>query len=307
MRLFFPIRAKMKRLFLLFIAGSSILCQSVQPENTAGRMEYFRDYDFSGRGRIHEMDGDFLVGEIGLSYHSRPAGVMDGDGGSSLYFKVTDPSVLVPGAHLSINQGPFQLRVTEWASPAYFLVFPRISGSVTIIEYTRFHRLEFEAIIQYGRSDGQLQNLNRRFRFDLGSGWRTPRRAIVWEEMDSSSEVTLQNLNPNSISGKWKAYDIVTDSGGRIQTPIDPSLMPARFLEASDSNIRTDSIISSHPFQMKSNQILISTPVDSSGATMMGYVIYAGRDRLTITWVRSWMYEGNVFHSREQIYYSKEQ
>ena len=80
----------MRSLSALLLVSLALLPLSAG-EEIPGTISYFRDADFSGQSRIIEIDGEHVVAQATLKYHSMPAGVMDGDGGTLLYLKVRSP------------------------------------------------------------------------------------------------------------------------------------------------------------------------------------------------------------------------
>ncbi|MCE9598025.1 MAG: hypothetical protein K8S54_08655 [Spirochaetia bacterium] len=280
---------------------------ALRSEDLTGTLGYLKDYDFSGKSRILEMDGTAVVGRVTLDYHSGPAGVHDGDGGTMFHFKVTAPEQIKEGTFV-INQSIFQSRVAEWASPYGYDVMPGLKGIIRVRKYVKFRQLIADVDITYGTNpnksySGQIKFENHDFSKKL-------KGKIDWQSFDPRSIRSRANIQPSDIAGNWRAVDKIWESSGIIYGMLDPSLDPYALLEAR-TGVNGDTIHRSasgswEKFTLRENVIeAVVAPPNENLRIVRGTINQIGTDTLTITWIETWKYEGNNFSSTQRLIYKR--
>lgn len=270
-------------------------------EEIRGTISYFKDADFSGRSRIIEIDGEHILARATLEYHSMPAGVMDGDGGTLLHLRIKAPGQLQEGRTYVVNQDVLEARVAQWASPHHYQVMPHLKGHIVVRKYVRFHLLLADVDIQYGEPALRHRGV---IRFENHDFWRRFKGSVDWEAYDPASSRSRTNIRLDDILGSWKAVDMLQESNGAVLTLIDRSIDPQRFLDVAPDDLKRSASLAREKFKLKENRIHVETNADQK-RVVTGVINRLTPDELIVTWTEAWIYEGKDFRSRHRLVYTR--
>lgn len=285
---------------LLYVA-IFLLSRSLSAEDLDGTLSYFKEYDFSGKTRIIEMDGNAVVARATLHYYSKPAGVHDGDGGTMFHLRVTNPPAITEGTYV-LNQSIFQARVAKWASPHGYDIMPGLSGTIRVLKYEKFRKLVADVAIKYGT---QGEGYTGRIVFNNHDMSRKLKVKIDWQSYDPRSFRTRTQIQSGDLSGTWKGVDKIWESSGTIYGMLDPSIDPNESLEVKGDQMRRATSGAWEKFNLRENLIHVTAAPNENERRITGTINQISADSFTITWVVRWKYEGNDFSSTQRVIYKR--
>lgn len=278
-------------------------CALSAEEEKTGTLGYYKDFDFSGKSRILAVDGQYLTAEAALSYYSRPAGVMDGDGGQRFYLRVKQPDLIAPGVY-TLNQSIFEARLAEWASPHYYHVMPDLRGTIRVSSYRKFKHLEAELDLVYSGTDGP-KTYRGRIRFENHETMRDSGLKLNWEEFDPSSFRTRKNILASDLRGQWKSVRMFQESNGQVLIPLDAKEEIRRDLIIEPDRLKRISATDYEKFILEENRIKITGLSGDRSVTAVINRITPGD--LVLTWIEQWKYDGRENRAIHRIVYVRKQ
>ncbi|MBL8022506.1 MAG: hypothetical protein JNM27_22705 [Leptospirales bacterium] len=278
-----------------------LLSSSLSAEDLDGTLSYFKDYDFSGKTRIIELDGNAVVARATLHYYSKPAGVHDGDGGTMFHLKVINPAAITEGTYV-LNQSIFQARVAKWASPHGYDVMTSLSGTIRVHKYEKFRKLVADVSIKYGPEG---ETYSGRIVFNNHDMSRKLNRKIDWQIYDQRSFRARTQIQSGDLVGTWKGVDRIWESSGTFYGMLDPSIDPNESLEVKGDAMRRAASGAWEKFILRENLIHVTAAPNENDRRITGTINLITADALTVTWVLKWKYEGNEFSSTQRVIYKR--
>ncbi|MCU0438904.1 MAG: hypothetical protein MUC49_13470 [Raineya sp.] len=258
-----------------------------------GTLYYYSKLEKEGRLMVNE--GDRIVAQAQLYYHSKPKGVMDGDGGTNLYLEIPSKTLLEIGKTYDIHNETLACFVANWASPYHYEVLSKdkVKGKFSIVAYQKYEYLHVEFDISLIEPNHDFKGFKDTIEFTLDNPWRkVPQGNIDWEgfSKESTEKITLEN-----ITGSWEAQNL-TNKNFQDKTDLMDTLLFVKLpipLTIDEKKLKSHTMDKMTSFDLKDNQIILKDEYKT-----IGFINFLDKKHLTVTWKNKYNYQRLRYHKK---------
>ncbi|KOY87270.1 hypothetical protein AD998_14920 [bacterium 336/3] len=255
-------------------------------KNKRGTLYYHSKLDKEGRLILNE--GDKIVAQAQLHYHSKPKGVMDGDGGTNLYLEIPSEMLLETGKSYDIHNETLACFVTNWASPYHHEVLSKekVKGKFSIVTYQKYEYLRVEFDISLIEPNHDFKGFKDTIEFSLGNPWhKVPENNINWEGFSKES---TKKIAIESITGSWEARNLI-NKNFQDKTDLMDTLLHVKLpypLIIEKNSLKSHLTNKETLFTLEENQLILKDEYRT-----VGFINFLDKKNLTITWKNKYNYQ----------------
>lgn len=218
-------------------------CNSTASSKKKGALYYYAHFD--EQNRMYINDGSDILLTYQLSYHQGPKDAHDGDHGKNLHISFSNWGLFKEGKTYQLPHPEIKTVVSEWASPAGFLLNRAIKGSITIHKIKEYQSIHMDLNLQLQTGIQQYDNYqlsNNQFVCNKFHQ-RYAKNDMELEKTDGS--YTKGSLSSSDFEGQWLQKGEIfhnKNQGWRsyfyIAKPLEWEIKSGKLVQMNDQQIK---------------------------------------------------------------------